>query len=286
MSVMYWALNFRLPAELEDVFTAELWSCGGMGCEIRPETPGWLAVNAYFPAAETSALDLAAWQARGVELVLRQQLGERDWLADYRQRAHPLRVGCFWLDPRDLDAGSPGEVPADVIPLRIPAQTAFGTGSHESTQLALLWLAELPLAGRDILDVGTGSAILSLAALALGARRVWALDVDAQAVVIAHANSCRNGLFPHLFAGKLQALKPNPKFDLVLANVLPERILPDFPALLPLLKPGGRVVSSGNLQTRRDELLLQFAQLGFLLVGEKSVGEWTSFILQPGDATA
>lgn len=281
MTTHYQRRLWRVPREHEETFTAELFARGALGCEIRDESPAALAVEVYFPdppPPELAAWDLGAWPARGVEAVAAERFEDRDWLAEYRAAARPLAVGRrFVVDPRD--EGGTEDVDGRFV-LAIPARTAFGTGSHESTRLAVAWLEDVDPRGLDVLDVGTGSGILAFAALRLGARRAVGFDVDAAAALVARQNADLNRLRPWLLAGRLTCLRASESFDLALVNVLPERVLPEIPRLLPLLRPGARVVSSGNLWERRAELAARFAALGLTPQGEKREGEWVAFLLR------
>ncbi len=309
----YKRLRFSLPVDLEDELVAELWSLGALGFEVQAADAGRLRVDAYFPsplpaaigdheltsprrgANETSPRRGAVetpWAGRGVLSSGSEHLADRDWLASYRQSAEPFDIGRkFRVDPGDawIDPSDPGD-PVDATTtagdsrfiLRIPAQTAFGTGSHESTRLVLEWLEELDLAGLDVLDVGTGSGILSFAAERLGAGRIVAFDVDAPAICIARGNARLNALDgvsrTRCFAGSLAALRVERRFDLALVNILPENFT-EISGLAGLLRPGGRVISSGNLAGRRDELLARWRRHGFALEAERRQDEWIAFLL-------
>lgn len=277
----YHRRTYLVPPEHEDAFTAELWSHGILGCEIREEE-GRLRVDVYLPdplPRELASWSLEEWRSRGVEAGEEEAFAERDWLAEYRASARPFEVGRrFLVDPRDGAAGIPA--PEERILLSIPARTAFGTGSHESTRLAVEWLEDLDLAGLDVVDVGTGSGILVFAALVLGARRAVGFDVDPSAVLVARQNAGLNRLYPRFFAGRLAALGGGASFDLALVNVLPERILDELPRLFALLRPGAGIVSSGNLWSRREELAERFASWGWEVAGEKRDGEWAAFLLR------
>ena len=285
--------QFLVPADREDAFAQSLAAWGCQGCQALPQADGRLRIDAYFAPGsqiEWPSAQLDAWRRQQIEWLDADRMEDRDWLAEYRRRSVPFRVGRFLIDPRDPDGQgetsavhpiSPSEIsPGDPFFLRIPAQSAFGTGSHETTRLVLSWLQDLDLNGLEVVDVGTGSAILAFAALRLGARRVFGFDIEAQAVCIAHQNSALNGLSPTLFAGTPQALRSRPRFDLALVNVLPERIGPDLPELLRTLKPDARLLSSGNLTDRRGELLDAWAGFGFRLDAERQDGEWTAFLLR------
>ncbi len=290
--------KFLLPLNVEGQFVAELWSLGALGFESHPADGDNVRLDAYFGSLSSlaDAFDLTPWHHRGVREMGREQLLERDWLADYRDTSKPFDVGRnFRVDPRDEQASeleqqrsqaprSEVDAPSssDRRDLKIPARTAFGTGSHESTRLAVEWLEAVDLKGLAVLDVGTGSGILSFVAETLGARRVVGFDIDAQAVCMAKVNARLNQVEPLLFAGRLSGLVRRREFDLALVNVLPENILGEMPYLADLLEPRGRVISSGNLVSRRDELLALWAKYGFTPVGEKVDAEWAAWLLQLG----
>ena len=276
--------RYRLPAECEDEFAAELWERGMLGAEVGE---GCRALDAYFPSGTPRAVAEpgAEWRAAGVELTAVETVTDEDWLAPWRAAAQPFEVGRrFLLDPRE-----PGEAPSDRsgrILLRLPARAAFGTGSHESTRLALELLEAAPVAGSSVLDVGTGTGVLALAALALGASAAAACDVDPVAAIHACENRRLNRLGAagsrlRLWAGGLAALAPGARFDLVLANVLPERILPELPRLAAAVAPGGALIYSGLLAEREDEIAGAFAGCGLAARGRSEAGEWVALRLEP-----
>ncbi len=279
--------TFSLPVDIEDQFLAELWALGALGFESHSAEEGLSRLDAYFASQSSPWMtsdDLARWRRRGVRELGTEQVKGRDWLAVYRETSEPFDVGeRFRVDPRDEETSLPATSTMDGSTrrdLKIPARTAFGTGSHESTRLVIEWLEDLELTGQTVLDVGTGSGILSFVAEILGAHRVVGFDVDAQAVCMAKSNAQFNDVEPLLFAGRLSSIVRKRDFDLALVNILPENILSEMPYLADLLKSGGRVISSGNLVSRRDELLALWAELGFLPAGEKVDAEWAAWLLE------
>jgi ribosomal protein L11 methyltransferase len=138
-----------------------------------------------------------------------------------------------------------------------------------------------------VLDVGTGTGVLAFAALALGARSAAACDVDPVAAIHAGENRRLNREVPGradglgIWAGGLAALAPGACFDLVLANVLPERILPELPRLAAAVAPGGALIYSGLLAEREDEVAAAFAACGLPPVDRATVGEWVALRLEP-----
>jgi ribosomal protein L11 methyltransferase len=278
---------YRLPAVNEDLLIAELYLLGASGFQSTdPDLDGEIELKAFFADGGAAELDAASAAALAVEILGGEEIAEKDWLADYRALARPIEVGSrFVCDPRDVDDPAVRQEPPELadgrILLHIPAQTAFGTGSHESTRLAIELLEDEAAAGRlqggRVLDVGTGSGILCFVAEKLGAAFAAGYDIDAPAVCIAHLNAKLNHCSARLFAADAAALQPRPSFDLLLVNELPERILGEYPPILECLRPGGRVISSGNLLVRREELLAAFAGLGLEPAGERRAGEWVGF---------
>jgi ribosomal protein L11 methyltransferase len=272
--VAYRRLSFRLPPDLEDALVGELWLAGTQGVQSLPGDDGRLRMEAYFPAG-TEELGMAL--PVGVELAADEVLADEDWFAGWRERARPFPVGrTLFVDPREPEE-APEEVPAGRTLLRLPARAAFGTGSHESTSLALELMEEAEVAGRRVLDVGTGTGVLAFAALLRGARSVVGFDLDPAAPFHARDNSALNDLHPRLFAGRLAALRERPLFDLALVNVVPEQILPEMPELVRLLRPGAEAILSGILVERGRQVLDRMRGLGFVERDRRTAGDWAAF---------
>jgi ribosomal protein L11 methyltransferase len=299
----YLCRTFSLPAalsaEIEEAFIAELWEAGTLGVEHEGAVGGRQRLRAYFPAGSALAPDSIgaaslhsgavppSWAGQGVEMVGAEVVPETDWLAVYREQAQPFPVGrTFFVDPRDplaLDGGQAAAmedaVPAGRTLLRVPARAAFGIGSHESTALAIDLLEGLDLRGARVLDVGTGTGILALAALRRGAASAVGFDLDLVAPFHARDNSRLNGCRLRLFAGRLAAFCLSTLFDVTLVNVVPEQILPELPDLGRHLAPAGAMILSGILAERAGEVLAAAGALGLRETARRSSGEWVAYRL-------
>jgi ribosomal protein L11 methylase PrmA len=176
------------------------------------------------------------------------------------------------------DLSSP-DIPGDRVLLRIPARSAFGTGSHASTRLALRLLERIPLSGCTLLDVGTGSGVLALAARALGARLAVGLDVDLDAALLAGQHARINAIGASFWAGSLAAVAAGARFDAVVVNALPHEILPEASAVAAALAPDGRLVISGVLASEGEATLAAWARLGLVAVDTLAEEEWAGWSL-------
>ena len=251
-----------------------------MGIETRAAAGGRVLVEAWFGEAGPAgaAVPLGGGSFEGVEALPARSVDEADWLAAYRDKARPFALGRrFWVDPREPDAAAGGEIPERRHLLRLPARTAFGIGSHESTRLAVELIEEAALAGRRVLDVGTGTGVLAFAALALGAASAVAFDVDVGALAQARANAALNGFAPALFTGVTESLRPAARFELALVNIIPEVIVPEIPPIARLLTGGAEMILSGILADRGDEVLAAAAAAGFAERARRRDGDWVAF---------
>lgn len=279
--VRYRMVSYLVSPPLEETAVALLWEAGTLGLETRQERDGRVRVEAWF-GGEVAADPLAGSAVEGVELLGARWVEESDWLAVYRHKARPFALGSrFWVDPRE--PGEAAGVPEGRLLLRLPARTAFGIGSHESTRLAVELLEETAVAGRRVLDVGTGTGVLAFAALALGAASAVAFDVDAGATIHARANAALNGCRLPLFAGVTESLARTARFDLALVNIIPEVIVPEMPGISRLLgggpggADGGEMILSGILAERGDWVLEGTAAAGFAERARRQAGEWIAF---------
>ena len=277
-----WQVRVEVPAELEDELAGRLWVAGSTGSWSEPGAPGRVRVNAFFAPDGEAPPELAealAGLGPDVELLGAGPVPDRDWFACWRAGAAPIEAGArFLVDPRE-----PGEAPDPVAPgdrvlLRLPARTAFGVGSHESTRLAVELLERQAVAGRRVLDVGTGTGILAFAALALGARAVVAFDVDPAAALLLPQYMAINRVRFPAFAGSIAALAPGARrsFDLALVNVIPREIEPDLPALALALRPRAVALFSGILSAAADDTAGRLARHGLHETGRLEAGEWTA----------
>jgi ribosomal protein L11 methyltransferase len=218
---------------------------------------------------------LAALVALGVSPSALSTFAEKstDWVAESAALRRAVLVERYLFDPHDGALAT--AAPAGVRRLHLPAVRAFGTGSHESTRLAVRLLLAEDLRGARVLDVGCGTGTLAFVAALEGASRVVAFDVDREAA-FATREQARANRIPRLgaFAGPLETLAPAARFDVIAANMIHEEIAPLLPALETRLAPGGRLLCSGQLAEREEEFEDLLRKRGFRCARSLQENEW------------
>jgi len=235
-------------------------------------------VFAYFDDAAMRGAGINALRDLPVEL--RTADRERvDWLDRYQQSLEPMEIG-----ERFIVAPDPSLIPSetDRLSLVIPQEQAFGTGSHETTSMCLELLEMADCEGKRGLDVGAGSGILALAMLRLGASKVIAFDNDVDTFAALRENRTRNDITAEkmpLFIGGLDALVRG-TFDIITMNILPDVILPMLPHIVWRMGARARLILSGILITRANEIVASAERVSLDLIFEKEKGEWWSGVFQ------
>lgn len=232
---------------------------------------------ACFREASQARAAALALSGQGIRAEIVTDIVEEDPLEAFRAASRPFTVGDrFWIDPGDPSDAS---APSGRIALRLPASRAFGTGGHESTRLALLSLAAEPPEGIAVLDVGTGSGVLALAAAALGASRAIAYDSDADAVFVARENLRRHAFGERVCLAVAPASAIRGVFPLVMANMLPEEFFAVRREVLGCIAPGGRLILSGVPREREGEVVERVRSRRFALSGRRVENEWACVCL-------
>jgi ribosomal protein L11 methyltransferase len=220
-------------------------------------------VQALYPAALADALlvvRLALALERAPEGIHVQAIADRIWEREWLRDFHAMRFGeRLWICPRHETLNEP-----QAAIVRLDPGLAFGTGTHPSTALCLEWLDALSrshtgLIGCTVVDFGCGSGVLGLAALALGARRVHAFDIDPQALLATRENAENNDMADRLRTYALARDLPA-RCDVLMANILAPTLIERASAFATRLPTGGRLVLAGLLAEEDAEVAAAFNQ--------------------------
>ncbi|MCW8985294.1 MAG: 50S ribosomal protein L11 methyltransferase [Thermoanaerobaculales bacterium] len=279
MSDTYLSIRCIIPADLEDELPEMLAPWPVLGTEVGETSDRGVGVAVYLDGAEVEGADgvRCLLIAHGAEDVSRELLEATDWLAGFRDSVRPFEVGQrWWIDPHP---DRPCAAPPGRLRLAIEPRMAFGTGSHESTQAILMALEDIAVNGRRVLDVGTGSGILALAAERSGADSVVALDIDETAIWVARETAAIQEWSPRVIyvLGPVDCLG-GAEFDIVMCNMITTIFLPLVGEIRSRLAPSGISVFSGLLASEIESVSMALAKAGFAIRSHSILGEWASLV--------
>lgn len=271
LPALYYWLRVQSSPEAAELDQFRLMELGALGTEEEEKTA--TVIRACF---ETPEALLEARAAFGEAVIDGGEAPWEDWDRSWRERQVPVEV------TPELTVCPPWvEVPVDAkYGIRLEAKMAFGTGSHESTRIAALLMESLQLAGKSMLDVGTGTGILALYASLRGAGRSVGFDIDPVAGPCLRENLDLNplpGRFPGFYVGTLESLKPEARFDVIVVNMIRTETWPYLEDLLARLAPGGRLVFSGQRVEDQPQWTEWFDKAGVSVADEVTLGEWWGF---------
>jgi ribosomal protein L11 methyltransferase len=211
--------------------------------------------------------------APGAPLI--RSLAQENWNRNWHNHFHPVSVSSRiivyppWEKPDHFE----GDIQIEIMP-----KMAFGTGTHETTRLSLILMEKVLQPGMRILDVGTGSGILSIAAVLMGAERVVGVDIDPAAVANAGENAVRNGVQERTFfyTGSLEAV-PAGLYDCIVSNINRKELLSIVPEWKNLCSPEGLIVLSGLLVSEEGMMKEALRRYGYRVLLHRTEGEWIAF---------
>jgi len=289
MSAPYFVLKiFDVPVELIDRLTGELFEFGATGVqedlpfkqegefyEVTELPRTHALVVAYFSESPTpEALGLIQSLGPGLRFeLLREE--PKDWLAEWKKGYLPFElVNGVFVVPSWLTAPKEAR-----ISLKIDPGMAFGTGTHETTQLAAGLIAQIPAPGRvSVLDVGTGTGILGFLAEVLGSQKIVGLEIDPEARRTARENAQSN--HSKMTVPEHQIEQHFETYNLVIANIIDGVLVQLQNHLKRCLAPSGFLILTGILEDRDPGFRERFDFAGFKLIERQQKSEWIGYLLQ------
>lgn len=252
---------------------------GGVAVELPLEGGTSHLVKAYLPYDRVARVrvrrvrealgHLAAFDLAPLGALEVRRIADEDWLTAWREHYRPVVVGRFLIKPTWVDVER-----VDHIVVELDPGMAFGTGLHPTTQQMLEALSSLDLGGKSVLDVGTGSGILALAARAAGAGRVEAVDIDPVAVRTARENVARTSIVVR----EGSAADVGGAFDVVLANIVARVIGELAPALRARTARGGTLLVAGLIRDAEAATRAALEVSGFAIASRDERGDWVALV--------
>ncbi|MGN0838258.1 MAG: 50S ribosomal protein L11 methyltransferase [Pyramidobacter sp.] len=280
----WWYITLSGPAGMEDVLSSAAENSGCIGSMVTNHGES-VDVQVYYRANR----DLGGWLAvlrpflepwKDVTVSDMGKVENRAWNTEWMDAFPPLNVGkkLVVMAPWHLGEQEKGRIPVVIYP-----GSAFGTGYHQSTQAVLILLERWLRPGDTVADIGCGSAVLSIAALKLGASMAYARDLDPSAVSEAVRNTMElNGIdSAKLEIGVGNLLKGfDHKVDLLLANILFEPNMAMLPDVAGVLNDGGRAVFSGLVVEEGEKFKKELEKNGLRLIDEVRLDEWCGIAVE------
>ena len=206
-------------------------------------------------------------------------INEEDWAESWKQYYKPISLGKVTIVP----AWENYEASAGEVIIKMDPGMAFGTGTHETTRLVMRIMQDEIKGGERVLDVGTGSGILSICASKLGAKTCNAYDIDPHAVSVARENAIADGC-DNITVGVSDLLHgvdlKGGKYDFCVANIVADIILRMMPDISDYLTDGAPLILSGIINTRKNEVLESVEAHGFTVIREENENDWVALLVR------
>lgn len=209
---------------------------------------------------------------------------DKDWINNWKEFFHPFRLDNILIKPTWIDQSEVELQPGDLL-VEIDPGTAFGTGAHETTKLCIAQLKKYLNGEQEVFDVGCGSGILSIIAVKIGAKQVFGVDIDPLAIDASYENAAVN----HISKTQVSFQKGDvigdsgftaaieKQYDVVVANILADVIIPLSEKIAPFLKPDGVFISSGIINTKEAQVREALLQNGFEIMETTYMKDWVCF---------
>ncbi|WP_027107168.1 50S ribosomal protein L11 methyltransferase [Ligilactobacillus ceti] len=262
---------------------------GAQGVQIKDETadveiltyfPADFAVQAEVPAMQQEIQNLTQFGlAIGKGQILLKENQADTWTDVWEKYYQPIRISRYLTIVPSWEEYQPAQPDEKVLYLN--PQRSFGTGQHLTTQLSLHALEMTLRGGESMLDVGTGSGVLSIAAAKLGAKTIAAYDIDAKAIQAAQENVVLNQVQDQITLGVNDLLNGiTAQVDVIVANILPEFLVPLIPQTTTRLNQGGKLILSGIINEKKDQIVSVLNENNYQVLELLRAGDWYGIVAE------
>lgn len=278
--------NFEILFSGEEVLGISSFEVESRTIEAEPEDIWQIEIYLDKPVRPDFVEDIKSHSlAENLEIIGNigwEKVEDKDWVAEYHSQLAPINIGSFFIST----TAHSNQRPADKLPILLEASRAFGTGEHETTSGCIKLLESL--AGKKIsaiLDIGTGSGILSFAASKLWSEaKILACDIDEVSVEVANFNQSFNGSKIHFYQNSLDSLMIPPdfgdQFDIIVSNILAKPLIDLAEDIRKLVKPDGKVIISGFLDYQVAEIARAYEKVNLVLEKKIDDKDWNALLLR------
>jgi ribosomal protein L11 methyltransferase len=279
-------IDLFVPEEATELVALLLCECGSNGSITDEEKShdGYTCITAYFPDEQANITDILKKKLADMEKrhvlcgpwnVSEQTAEDTSWLYAWQKYFHPKKISSrFWVEP----AWEAAPANSDDLVITVDPGLAFGSGLHDTTSLCVSYLEETVQDGDRVIDIGTGTGILAIAAAKLGAAHVTAVDLDEKAVVQAVVNVDLNDVAQQVSVScsdlLAQVATNATKADVIVANIVSDAIIALLPVLPEYMKAGAVFIASGIIDDRIEDIRVAAKDNGFTWIDERLRNGW------------
>lgn len=273
----YVELRISLQDDFHELLIAELFDLDFEGFEQEDDLLVATIPASRFDDSKREEIEKKLMAFGGEPSILSEKIiAPQNWNLEWERTIKPQTIGKFYVHP--TWSGFDGDI-EDKIELMIDPKMAFGTGYHATTRVMLEWMPEVIKEDDAVLDAGTGTGILAIAALKLGARSAFGFDIDEWSETNTRENILLNEVDNfEVKLGSTEVIPDGEKYDVILANINRNALIELIPELLKFLNEGGRLLISGLLEEDEETMLEQPALRELSHMGTRQHGEWIALL--------
>ncbi len=272
----YIRLHITCPNDFQELLIAELFDLDFDGFEEENNLLIASIASNQFDDVKRQEIEIALSGIEGAEIKQEEIIEPQNWNSEWEKTIQPQTIGKFYVTPT---WGAPLSEDSELTKIFIDPKMAFGTGYHATTRLVLEFLQDIITPGDTVLDAGTGTGILGIATLKLGASYVFGFDIDEWSEDNCKENIELNNVTGfEVKLGSTEVIPQNAKYDVILANINRNALIELLPVLLTHLSEGGKLLLSGLLENDEETMLLQPSLKSLTHIETRQQQEWIALL--------